>query len=358
MTTVTGTTGNNSWTVPQHGGTFTIVGLDGTDSLYFDRLPQSYFTITQDTGGATHVDSVSGASSTFHFTLDSVEQLYFSYSTVMVDLTTYFPNPATNDVLTGDSLDNTLTGGLGNDTISGGAGTDTAVFSGAKSGYSLSLGTDGTVTSSGTDGTDSLSGIERLQFDDGTLSLRAALPEAHLTATRHLAKVEAYFLGFLGREATADEASQFTALLQANQSRVWWYDTAQTTQAGSLMSYLQSQSEYAALAASDHATIAGTVFNRLTGQTAPQALIDHYAARLDAGTLQVRGIVNKMLGELYLSPKGDGTLGTVAGFADNRDFLDGAAYRGYLDHLDAMAGIDIANLDASGNLVQLVGVTG
>jgi hypothetical protein len=257
--------------------------------------------------------------------------------------------------LTGNDGDNSLTGGLGNDSLEGGAGSDTAIFDGNRSAYSFAMASDGSLNVTGTDGVDILSGVEQLQFGDGTVSIIEALP-AQLDCERHYAKVQAYFVGILGRTATAEEADQFTALLQANQSRVWWYDSAQTTQEGSLMSYLMEQSGYATLTANDNAAIVNTIFNRLTDQTAPQELIDQYVARLNAGTLRVQGVANKLLGELYLSPKGDGSLGTVAGFADNRSYLDGEAYRGYLDTLDAIDGIGIANLDASGNLVDTSGI--
>lgn len=124
------------------------------------------------------------------------------------------------------------------------------------------------------------------------------------------------------------------------------------------VTYLMAQAEYAVLTSGTNTSIVETIFNRLTGGTAPTELVDHYVSRLDAGTLLTKGVANKMLGELYLSPKGDGSLGTVAGFTDNREFLDGTAYRGYLDNLDAISGINISNLDTSGNLVELVGVIG
>ncbi len=224
------------------------------------------------------------------------------------------------------------------------------------SAYTVSLAGNGSLTVSGTDGTDSLTHIEQLRFDDATFSLIDALPTVQFSSERHAAKVQAYFLGVLGREAAAAEAAQFTSLLQANQSRVWWFDAAQTTMDGSLMSYLMAQPEYTALVAGTNSSIVSTVFARLTGESAPQALVDQYVGRLEAGTLFARGVANKMMGELYLSPKGDGTLGTVAGFTDNRAYLDGASLRGFLDNLDAFPGVDLANLDAQGNLVGIVGV--
>lgn len=262
-----------------------------------------------------------------------------------------------SNLLYGFTGNDTIIGGGGNDFLDGDGGLDAAVFGNGRSAYALCLRADGSVEIDGADGTDRLAGIEQLQFGDGTVSLREALPEPQLDCERHYAKVQSYFLGLLGRPATTEEAGHFTAVLRANQSRIWWYDASQTTTDGSLMSYLMAQGEYATLAAGTSTQIVGSIFQRLTGQPAPDALIEHYAGRLNAGTLQVQGVTNKLLGELYLSPRGNGTLGTVTDFADNRGYLDGAAYRGYLDNLDAIDGIDIANLDSGGNLVGLVGVT-
>jgi len=93
MATYRATTGNDAWTVPEFGdpsGTL-IDGLAGTDYLYFDRLPRSRFTIKQDAAtGNILVDSVSGASSTFHLKLKNVEYLVFSSGSDVVNLTTMF----------------------------------------------------------------------------------------------------------------------------------------------------------------------------------------------------------------------------------------------------------------------------
>jgi serralysin len=74
------------------------------------------------------------------------------------------------DTITGNAADNTIKGGGGNDTIDGGAGTDTAVFSGPHTAYTLTaLGTNG-IQVVGPDGSDTLTNIERLAFDDQTIT--------------------------------------------------------------------------------------------------------------------------------------------------------------------------------------------
>jgi hypothetical protein len=265
-----------------------------------------------------------------------------------------------NDEFAGGADADILDGGAGNDTLVGGAGIDSAVLGESADSYTFVLNSDGTVEVVASDGsTDVLSGVEQFDLGTGTAPLTELLPDVQLVCERHAAKVQSYFLGALGREASADELAEFTETLQSNQGRVWWNADISGTSAGtdSLMGYLMSRPEY--VAATDGTAAVNAAFMQLTGQAAPEELIEHYVERLNAGTLQAQGLVNKMIGDLWLSPKGDGSMGTppTTGFFDNREWLDGAAYRGYLDMLDASSGVDIANLDANGNLVELVGTT-
>lgn len=93
MATYRATTGNDNWTVPEFGdpsGTL-IDGLAGVDALYFDRLPRSRFIIKLDSAsGNILVDSVSGASSTYHLKLKNVEYLVFSNGSDVLNLSTAF----------------------------------------------------------------------------------------------------------------------------------------------------------------------------------------------------------------------------------------------------------------------------
>ena len=82
--------GNNTYSIQRNGQTATLDGLGGTDTVYFDRLGRSAFKITQSADGAVHVDSISGASATYHFTLYNFEKLSFNYNQTIVDLTTLF----------------------------------------------------------------------------------------------------------------------------------------------------------------------------------------------------------------------------------------------------------------------------
>jgi VCBS repeat-containing protein len=93
MATYKATSGNDHWTVPEFGdpsGTL-IDGLGGTDTLSFDRLLRSRFNITLDAAtGYIKVDSISGASSTFHLKLTNVEKLSFNSGRDILDLATLF----------------------------------------------------------------------------------------------------------------------------------------------------------------------------------------------------------------------------------------------------------------------------
>ncbi|MDO8271785.1 MAG: Ig-like domain-containing protein [Gammaproteobacteria bacterium] len=86
-------TGNNTWEVPRYGdpSNTLIDGLAGTDRLSFERLPRSRFLITQNADtGYIHIDSVSGASSTYHLRLKDVEFALFNSGRDVVDLTAMF----------------------------------------------------------------------------------------------------------------------------------------------------------------------------------------------------------------------------------------------------------------------------
>lgn len=174
MATYTGTSGNNTITIARGGQSLNWDGAGGIDTLSFERLARSTFTINApDANGYIVVDSVAGASAYYHIQLKNVELLAFSNATV--NLTTLFPSSGTpgNDTLSGGTGNDTLTGGAGNDALDGGAGIDTAVFSGNKSRFSIqSTSTGYKVTdSTGAEGVDTLTNVERIKFADSALAL-------------------------------------------------------------------------------------------------------------------------------------------------------------------------------------------
>jgi hypothetical protein len=74
-----------------------------------------------------------------------------------------------DDMIFGNAADNVLMGYGGNDTIDGGAGSDTAVIRGNKAQSTVAI-MGGTAKVSGPDGNDTLYNIERIRFDDVTIS--------------------------------------------------------------------------------------------------------------------------------------------------------------------------------------------
>lgn len=94
------TAGNNTWTVPRYGdpSNTLIDGLAGIDRLSFERLPRGRFLITQDEEGIIHVDSVSGASSTYHLRLKNVEFVQFNADRDVVDLAAMFKDIKAPDI--------------------------------------------------------------------------------------------------------------------------------------------------------------------------------------------------------------------------------------------------------------------
>jgi Ca2+-binding RTX toxin-like protein len=204
-----GNASNNAWEIRRYGEVNTYDGRDGVDSLSFDRLPRSYFNITQNADGSVNVDSVSGASALYRLKLISVELLYFSFGSEVVDLRTAFntsDQPSVingtvgNDTLAGTSRADSIAGLAGNDSISGGGGNDTlqggdgadtlvggqgddsieggngidfVVFSGTSSGAQISRDLSSGFVSivDVNDGRDTLVGVERAIFSDRTLAL-------------------------------------------------------------------------------------------------------------------------------------------------------------------------------------------
>ncbi len=82
-----------------------------------------------------------------------------------------------DDVLLGNSLDNSSTGGAGNDWIEGGEGLDSAVFEGSRSAsgeVSTGFGKVFVRARDGVGGFDTLLGIESLVFADRTITLAAS----------------------------------------------------------------------------------------------------------------------------------------------------------------------------------------
>ncbi len=87
MADITGTNGNNTYQIVQ-GGTYSVDGLAGIDTIDFGTEPSTRYKITLASDGLVHVDSLSGASESLRMTLKNFEVLKFSNQTI--DLTSFF----------------------------------------------------------------------------------------------------------------------------------------------------------------------------------------------------------------------------------------------------------------------------
>ena len=163
-TTYTATTGDDTWTVKTSTKSFSLDGLDGTDTLNFGKGKIGSLAVTESSGQVhvSLVDIVSGASGStsklnYELQLQNVERLSFEKGAVVIDLLTYFTvaigtTTSGNDFLKGiDGADSmtggngkdtliglggadTLSGGAGNDVLVGGDGADIFVFNSLKKG--------------------------------------------------------------------------------------------------------------------------------------------------------------------------------------------------------------------------------
>ena len=163
-----GTSNNDSWTVV-NPGTFTLDGLEGTDTLYLGTSLRSSYTITQSSDGAVHVDSVSGASGILHATLYNMEKLVFASGRDTLDLTALFNLPVS---LAGTDQNDLFSVTSKSASVDGLAGIDTVALSAAVSDFNLQTSTTGySLVRKDGSGTVSLTNVERLTFSDQKLAL-------------------------------------------------------------------------------------------------------------------------------------------------------------------------------------------
>lgn len=112
-------------------------------------------------------------------------------------------------------------------------------------------------------------------------------------------KVQAYFLGMLGRTATQTELQQYELLLSANNGNVW---------RSGLVAELTALANWP----SDPGQLVIQVFSWLTGKTPSLDLYDYYLGKLLADQIKPKGLTNAILNDLSLMPKFDGTYGQPA----------------------------------------------
>lgn len=264
---------------------------------------------------------------------------------------------ADDDTLVGGHLDDLIEASQGHDIIDGGDGDDTITLAGRHDEMALAIHANGDVVVTSSGGTQTLRHIEKLHFSDSDLdeSIMSLLPAPKINAAHaasYSAKVEAYFLGALGRAATDEELTHFSDVLDGQQGNVWRDEGGATGTTGSLAGYLDNHAESFKLLSANSGEAVDRVYQALTGEAAPQTVNEYYQAQLDNGTIKLKGLVNAMLNDLAIMPRTDGSLAAPNGWAvDHHDEMTPVALIGLVHKLNATGHADFDNLDASGNLI-------
>lgn len=255
------TEGNDFITVLRYGQTATLDGLGGVDTLNFDRLARSKFTITQGSDGYINVDTVSGASSTFHFKLINVEKLSFSSGRDIVDLTTLFP--------TGTDGNDSFQNSSGNDYFNGKGGIDTLACSGARASFSTVQTASGytLADNSGASGSDTLVAVERIMFADSCLAL---------DLDGHAGQV-AKLLGAVFGASSVANPTYVGAGLSLLDGGMSYQDLGKLA------------IEYAGK--TSHTQIVETLWKNVVGSTIPAAEKSQYVSLLSSGSMSVGDLV-------------------------------------------------------------------
>jgi Ca2+-binding RTX toxin-like protein len=192
--TLTGGVGDD--TLRGGGGNDLLKGGAGFDTVVYGGNRAAY-TITDLGGGIYTVTGPDGTD-----TLSSISQIIFADQTLAITASPVtLTGTAGDDILEGDTANDSLTGlggddtlvggegndslvggtgddelngGEGNDSLIGGTGRDTAVFAGALAHYSINDLGGGAFRITGPDGTDSLQNVDYARFDDQTVTLGVA----------------------------------------------------------------------------------------------------------------------------------------------------------------------------------------
>ena len=166
-------------------------------------------------------------------------------------------------IYTGDGND-TLIGGPGNDVLDGGGGIDTATFSLSLDEYRIERKSDFyAVTNLVTGEQDTLKKIERFEFNDKKLAM---------DLDGNAGSIAKLLGAFLGAEGV--RSSEYISIgLEALDSGVSFQDLLQ----------LALDTVFGSRPSSNE--LVSTFYENLTGQTAPQSVIDTYANLIDSGSL-------------------------------------------------------------------------
>lgn len=224
MPTVNGTVNNDTWTVVS-GGTYIVNGLAGVDTLNLGTSTRSDYIVTALSDGGIQVDTVSGASSSFHATLYNMEKLVFNNNRDTVNLQVGVVAADSLNGTTGDDLisglagDDTITGNAGADTIDGGAGYDVISYASKLANYTVKrVGSTTTVKAkTGTDGTDIVTNSESLKFGDMTVNLTVKGIAASAPAASVQNVIELY-VAFFKRVPDADGMAYWISEMKAGKT--------------------------------------------------------------------------------------------------------------------------------------------
>ncbi|RZJ29827.1 MAG: hypothetical protein EON85_06155, partial [Brevundimonas sp.] len=155
----------SAYTVATNGGTTTVTGPDGVDTLTnVERLRFDDAVLIVGAGGGQYFAGTANADTLTGTAFN--DQIEGGAGADIID------GAAGNDTIDGGDGDDVITGGAGSDTINGGAGNDTAAFAVGGVSYTVTS-SGGTVIVTSSDGVDSLSNIERLRFAGVELAVSA-----------------------------------------------------------------------------------------------------------------------------------------------------------------------------------------
>jgi subtilisin-like proprotein convertase family protein len=181
------------------------------------------------------------------------------------------------DTLIGNTFDNSFWGGRGNDSINGNDGVDTAIFSGQANRYSVSMMPQSMTVNDFSltgDGVDTLQNIERLQFGDQVVDMRAFSGVASLTA-EDLTLLTNMYIAYFNRAPDAEGLFYWGTRLSQGMT----FENI----AGSFFEQPETIAQYAN--STGTVDFISVVYQNLLGRTPDQAGLNYWENSLDSGSI-------------------------------------------------------------------------
>ena len=306
------TDGDDQWYVAQPGA-FTLDGHGGTDTLELGTTLRSNYSITLETDGSVHVDSITAASGkVLKAVLVNMEILKFDSGRDVVDLRTYFGNSGKS--ILGTNGDDILKSTSANETIDGGAGIDTAQFQGKLSTYKVVMtGSNGIVTDTvaGRDGIDTLKNIEHMRFTDFDINTGIKALAASMNAAT-VQRVMELYVAFFNRTPDADGLTYWLGQSKAGTS------TTQIAESfyGVGVQYTSLTGFSSTMTTTDFINV---VYRNVLGRPdgADAGGLQYWTEKLSSGK-ETRGSLVSTILDAAHTYKGDATYGWVANLLDNK----------------------------------------